>query len=91
MRVANDATPRSRPITRDAFEAEVQTWAARIGVKTKEIHIRPMRRKWASCSSTGRFSFNDELLSKSTSFRKEVIVHELLRGSRPAPSSPTWR
>jgi len=33
-------------------------------------------RKWASCSTTGSFSFNDELLVKPG--RKEVIIHEVL-------------
>jgi predicted metal-dependent hydrolase len=69
---------RTRTISRDSFKGEVQSWAERIGVLAKEIHIRPMKRKWASCSTTGRFSFNEELLSKPVSFRKEVIVHELL-------------
>ena len=74
---------RTRTISRDSFKEEVQSWAKRIGVKAKEIHIRPMKRKWASCSTTGRFSFNEELLSKPSSFRKEVIVHELLHMKVP--------
>jgi predicted metal-dependent hydrolase len=37
-----------------------------------------MRRKWASCSSNGRFTFNTDLLSESATFRRVVIVHELL-------------
>jgi predicted metal-dependent hydrolase len=69
---------RTRTISRDSFKEEVQSWADRIGVKAKEIHIRPMKRKWASCSITGRFSFNEELLLEPPNFRKEVIVHELL-------------
>jgi predicted metal-dependent hydrolase len=69
---------RTRTISRDSLKEEVQSWAERIGVRAKEIHIRPMKRKWASCSTTGRFSFNDELLSEPANFRKEVIVHELL-------------
>lgn len=37
-----------------------------------------MRRKWASCSSRGRLTFDRELLKKPARFRAEVIVHELL-------------
>jgi predicted metal-dependent hydrolase len=62
----------------DIFKSEVLTWAKRIGVTPKEIHIRPMKRKWASCSLSGRLTFNTELLKQPADFRKEVIVHELL-------------
>jgi predicted metal-dependent hydrolase len=37
-----------------------------------------MNRKWASCSSKGRLTFNTDLLDEPASFRREVIVHELL-------------
>ncbi|GEA18931.1 metal-dependent hydrolase [Moorella sp. E306M] len=60
------------------FRAEVTTWAKRIGVEPKEIHIRVMKRKWASCSSKGRLTFDPELLKQPAPFRAEVIVHELL-------------
>ncbi len=65
-------------IPADIFKSEVLTWAKRIGVTPKEIHIRPMKRKWGSCSSTGRLTFNTELLKQPAEFRAEVIVHELL-------------
>jgi predicted metal-dependent hydrolase len=60
------------------LKSEVRTWAKRIDVVYKEIHIRTMKRKWASCSSRGRLTFNTELLLESAAFRHEVIVHELL-------------
>lgn len=60
------------------FRSEVQAWAKRIGVEPKEVCLRPMKRKWASCSSTGRLTFNDEILKQPAAFRAEVIVHELL-------------
>lgn len=62
----------------DVLKAEVHAWARRIGVEPREVHVRPMKRKWASCSSGGRLTFNVELLSESARFRREVIVHELL-------------
>jgi predicted metal-dependent hydrolase len=37
-----------------------------------------MKRKWASCSSKGRLTFNQDLLGQPASFRAEVIVHELV-------------
>ena len=70
--------PLEELVPAEVFKAEVRSWAERIGVEPKEIHIRPMKRKWASCSSNGRLTFNAELLQEPASFRAEVIVHELL-------------
>lgn len=60
------------------LRAEVREWARRIGVEPREVHIRPMNRKWASCSSTGRLTFSTDLLQQPAAFRAEVIVHELV-------------
>jgi len=65
-------------VHREIFKAEVRRWAARIGVEVKEIHLRAMRRKWASASRRGRLTFNTELLGQPLAFQQEVIVHELL-------------
>ncbi len=62
----------------DLFKAEVMAWAKRIGIHPIEIHIRPMKRKWASCSSRGRLTFDTDLLRQPARKRTEVIVHELL-------------
>jgi len=60
------------------FKNEVLDWANNLGVKPKEIQIRGMKRKWASCSSKGRLTFSFELLELSPEERANVIVHELL-------------
>ena len=60
------------------FKREVFDWADQVGVEPKEIHVRRMTKKWASCSSKGRLTFSFELLNKSNSQRAKVIVHELL-------------
>ena len=65
-------------VPKDIFKAEVRAWAKRIGVEPKEVHVRPMKRKWGSCSTTGRVSFNEEVLGESAEFRRRVIVEELL-------------
>ncbi len=62
----------------DLFKAEVQAWARRLGVTPREICLRPLKRKWASCSSRGCLTFDIELLRQPAVFRREVIVHELL-------------
>ena len=60
------------------FRAEVEAWARRIGVQPKETRLRPMKRKWASCSSAGRLTFDTGLLHQPAAFRAEAVVHELL-------------
>lgn len=72
--------PFQQALNRDLLVAEAQAWAERLGVRErlKEIHVRPMRRKWASVSSRGRLTLNEELLAQPAHFRHQVIVHELV-------------
>ncbi len=68
---------------RELFRTRVLEWAAKLDVKAHAIYVRPMRRKWASCSTAGTLSFNDELLGMDTKLGDYVIVHELLHFSVP--------
>lgn len=70
-------------ISHEELKDEVQRWAIKIGVKPLQIHVRQMKRKWASCSSRGRITFNKDILDESNQFLKEVIVHELLHLKYP--------
>lgn len=75
------ATARKRPKRRIdvyAFKQRVRGWAERIGVRPKEIHLRTMTKKWASCSTTGRVTFSADLLRMEHDWQEYVIVHELL-------------
>jgi predicted metal-dependent hydrolase len=65
-------------VPRDVLRAEIEAWARRIGVWPRELHIRPMTRKWGSCSTNGRVSFSADLLREPAAFRRRVIVEELL-------------
>jgi len=76
--VAASHEPLEETVPADLFKAAVRAWAKRIGVEPQEVHLRPMRRKWASCSSNGRLTFNTGIIGEAASFRREVIVHELL-------------
>ena len=67
-----DAVPAS------LLKAEVTAWARRMSVSPREVHVRPMTTKWASCSSRGRLTFDTDLLKQPAAFRSEVIAHELL-------------
>ena len=62
----------------DALKTRVRHWAERIGVAVKQIHIRPMTTKWASCSTTGRVTLATEVLPLSQKSQDYIIVHELL-------------
>jgi predicted metal-dependent hydrolase len=73
-----DWSPLEDLIPADLLKAEARDWAVRIGVELREIQVRSMKRKWASCSSKGRLSFNADLLRQPAAFRAEVIVHELV-------------
>ncbi len=61
-----------------AFKDRVHSWAAKLEVEVAWLGIRPMRRKWASCSTKGHLNFSTELLSQPTRIQDYVIVHELL-------------
>uniref|UniRef100_UPI0038B294B6 YgjP-like metallopeptidase domain-containing protein n=1 Tax=Gemmata algarum TaxID=2975278 RepID=UPI0038B294B6 len=49
-----DAQPLENVVTKNVFQGEVTNWAKKIGVEPKELHVRPMTRKWGLCSTTGR-------------------------------------
>lgn len=53
-------------------------WAVRIGVKTPQIHLRPMTTKWASISTAGRLTLNTDLLTLPKPLGEFVVVHELV-------------
>jgi len=60
------------------FKARVYRWADKLDVKVIWLGVRPMRNKWASCSTNGHLNFNAELLDLDETLWDYVIVHELL-------------
>ena len=63
---------------RKAFKRRVRHWADKLDVKIVWLGVRPMRNKWASCSTNGHLNFNDDLLDLDEALWDYVIVHELL-------------
>ena len=61
-----------------AFKARVFEWAIKLDVKVGSLAVRPMRNKWASCSTGGNVNFNQELFRFDNDVVDYVIVHELL-------------
>lgn len=70
-------------LDKNKLKSRVLEWAAKLDVKVRTISIRPMRKKWASCSTLGNLSFNNELLQFDDDVTDYVIVHELLHFSIP--------
>ena len=68
---------------KEEFKARVLEWADKLGVKAHSLAVRPMRRKWASCSTAGNLNFNLDLLGLDRELGDYVIVHELLHFSVP--------
>ena len=65
------------------FKGRVLEWADKLDVKARSLSVRPMRRKWASCSTAGNLNFNSDLLALDRELADYVIVHELLHFSVP--------
>ncbi|MFT5027937.1 MAG: putative metal-dependent hydrolase [Candidatus Binatia bacterium] len=65
------------------FKQRVREWAEKLDVNIAWLGVRPMRNKWASCSTAGHLNFNNELLSMDAEIWEYVIVHELLHFSVP--------
>ena len=65
------------------FKKEVIKYADKLDIALKRISVRPMSRKWASCSTDGNLNFNDELINMDKKLGRYVIVHELLHFHYP--------
>lgn len=68
---------------KEEFRERVREWARTLDVEVRSITIRPMKRKWASCSTSGSLNFNDELIGLDREIGDYVIVHELLHFTAP--------
>lgn len=73
----------SRWCDKREFKTRVVDWAYKLGVRVRMVTVRPMRNKWASCSTSGNLHFDEGLLSLDRELGDYVIVHELLHFSVP--------
>ncbi|MBV5304463.1 MAG: M48 family metallopeptidase [Chlorobium sp.] len=54
------------------FKPRVYDWATKLDVQVAWLGVRPMRNKWASCSTAEcHFNFNPELLDMDGELSKE--------------------
>jgi hypothetical protein len=70
-------------ISPESFKKSVYGWAQTCDVEVKELHLRKMKNKWASCSTRGRLTFDRSILRQSKDERTKIIVHELLHLKYP--------
>jgi len=68
---------------KEEFKSRVRNWAEKLNTQVRIVTIRPMKKKWASCSTVGNLTFDSELLSQGPKEWDYVIVHELLHFSVP--------
>jgi predicted metal-dependent hydrolase len=68
---------------KNEFKLKVKTLAKLLDIKVRAISLRPMKKKWASCSTAGNLNFNSELLEMEKKLGEYVIVHELLHFQVP--------
>lgn len=68
---------------KEEFKRAVLHWADKLNVQVHSLAVRPMRSKWASCSTAGNLNFSAELLEVDRELGEYVIVHELLHFSVP--------
>jgi predicted metal-dependent hydrolase len=68
---------------KDEFKERVREWAKKLDIEINSLAVRPMKNKWASCSTNGNLNFNVELLDLDKEIGDYVIVHELLHSSVP--------
>lgn len=67
----------------DDLRWAIRHWATRIGVTPTQIHLRAMRRKWASVSPGKRLTIDTNLLAVPRDLGEYVIVHELVHFLAP--------
>jgi predicted metal-dependent hydrolase len=74
---------KTRLDSKSTFKKRLTHWAERLDVATHSVVIRPMKNKWASCSTCGRMTFDSKLLELPGDLQDYVIVHELLHFHAP--------
>jgi len=66
-------------------------WAKKMGVEFEHISFRYSKKRWGSCSSTHRISFNYHLVKLSSSLIEYVVIHELAHIVHQNHSKEFWK
>ena len=65
------------------FRQKIWDMASLVEVEPKDICLRRMKRKWGSCSTKGRLTYNKDIILEPEELQLEVILHELLHLKYP--------
>ena len=71
--------------------ARVDVWAERLGLSYRGIAIRNQKRRWGSCTTGRRLSFNWRLMLAPPRVVDYVVVHELTHIEQMSHSPAYWR
>ncbi len=66
-------------------------WAKNMSVTPEHISFRYSKKRWGSCSSTNRISFNYHLVKLSSSLIEYVVIHELAHITFENHSKEFWK
>ena len=72
-----------KPDKKELFKARVREWAEKLEIEIRIIAVRRMKRKWASCSTSGILTFDTHVPELSPELQDYIIVHELLHFQIP--------
>jgi hypothetical protein len=74
----SEVSETSEVFTHVDLRARVDEWSECLGVTVHRVQVRPMRNKWASCSSNGILTLNLDLLHLPLDLVDYVLCHDLL-------------
>ncbi len=66
-----------RKRTRERIKALLPLWAMRVGVVTPPFSVTASRKRWASCSSSGKLNFSLRCQALSDEQLSYLVLHEL--------------
>ena len=66
-------------------------WAKIMDVSPEHISFRYSKKRWGSCSSTNRISYNYHLVKLASSLIEYVVIHELAHITHQSHSKAFWR
>ena len=75
---------------RKILEAEVKSSCAELGVAVKQIRLRKLTSKWASCSRYGNLTFNTDMKYLPPLLIKYIVLHEVVHIVERKHSNRFW-
>lgn len=80
QRVKNKLVRWYKEVSQQELQTRARYYAAMMNVperRTDQIYVRDYKRRWGSCDSKGKLSFNWRILQAPTEVSDYVVIHEL--------------